>query len=122
MVILLVLLGIWAPLHAIGPTLTWHTVEVIPAIDDDPARPAVLAALAAYRSNDPPAGLHSHFNQTLSPNTHVDSDGDVWVIVVVTFRADHSAVANWHAYPPVPHAADGCVSAIAALNTSTACR
>jgi hypothetical protein len=40
MAVLLVLLGIWAPLHAIGPTLTCHTVEVLPAIDEDPAKPA----------------------------------------------------------------------------------
>ena len=96
--VLLLLLGLLTPAHAIGP---------IPASPDqgerlpptvEPAPSVALVCLAVYRAQGPPDGLHPRINTSPNSDSRVDSDRDVWVIVVVTFRADRSAVANWYAY------------------------
>jgi len=87
--LLLVLLGLAPPIHAIGPTLAPESPPIYAGPTDD-ASPVVLVFLAPYRAHGPPVGV--------VVVVLVSRHGAPRLVGFVTCNARHSAWAILYAY------------------------
>lgn len=96
--VLLLLVGLLTPAHAIGPLPTGrdHGERLPPTVE--PAPLAMLVYLAAYRAQGPPDGNVSHYTDTTNPGIRADQERVTWVFVVGVRGGGRSAMGTWYAY------------------------
>ncbi len=96
--VLLLLVGLLTPVHAIGPIPASPSQgERLPPTVE-PAPPVALVYLAAYRAQGPPDGSTFHHTDSIIPGTRSDQAAVTWVLFVEIRGGGQSAIVSLYAY------------------------